>query len=297
MSTPAAADPATRLERLIARDGGRGIGPLAEAAAGGLPRAAHALGGARAVTILTGFYIPSAQPPGAETDGPIGAAFLATALTARGAHVHMVTDAPCAPVVVAALDAAGLSGAVAMTTIAVEGFAGGAPLEVVVNDHAAAPPSHVVAIERCGPAAGGVPRNLRGEDIAAHTARLEQLFVPPAFRIGIGDGGNELGMGSLPPGLVARHIRHGATVACHTPADALVVAGVSNWGGAALALLVGGAGVADRIDGAAHDRLLDAIVAAGAVDGIRRTATRSVDDLDGDVHRDVLDALVRELRG
>jgi hypothetical protein len=297
MSTPPAADLATRLERLLARDvGGRGIAPLATAAAGGLARAGAALAEARAVTILTGFYIPAANPPAAENDGPIGTAFLAAALTARGVPVHVVTDHPCAPVVEAAVGAAGLADACTVSAVAVEALSTGEALEAVSARHDAAPPSHVVAIERCGPTRDGTPRNLRGEDISVHTAPLERLFTPPAYRIAVGDGGNELGMGSLPAELVAANIRHGDVVACRVPADALVVAGVSNWGGAALALLVGGPAVTDRVNGAEHDRLLQAIAAAGAVDGIRRAPSLSVDDLDAQVHRELIDALVAEAR-
>jgi hypothetical protein len=298
MSTSAATDLASRLERHVARDvGGRGIAPLAEAAAGGLARAATALADARAVTLITGFYIPAAHPPAAETDGPIGSAFLAAALEARGVPVQVVTDHPCAPVVTAALAAMGVAARCPVVAVAVDAVSAGEVLEAVTARHDAAPPSHIVAVERCGPGAGGVPRNLRGEDISPFTAPLERLFTPPAYRIAIGDGGNELGMGSLPRALVADHIANGDVVGCTVPADALVVAGVSNWGAAALALLVGGPALADRLDGAAHDRVLAAIAAAGAVDGIRRTAGPSVDDLDAPVHRELIDALVAEVRG
>ena len=295
MSSPP--DLATRLERLIARDpGGRGIGPLAVAASGGLARATAALAEARAVTILTGFFIKAANPPAAENDGPIGTAFLAAALVGRGVPVRVVTDHACGPVVEAAVAAAGLAGACAVETVAVDPLAAGDAVEAVSARHDAAPASHVVAIERCGPSRDGAPRNLKGEDIAADTAPLERLFTPPSYRIGIGDGGNELGMGSLAAELVARHVPDGARVACVVPADALVVCGVSNWGGAALALLVGGPAVTGRVDGAAHDRLLEAVTAAGAVDGIRRVPSLSVDNLDAAVHRELIEALVAEVR-
>jgi hypothetical protein len=297
MSTPPPAELAGRLERLIARDvGGRGIAPLAEAAAGGLARAGAALVDARAVTILTGFYVPAAVPPAAENDGPIGAAFLAAALAQRHVPVRVVTDLACAPVVEAAIIAADLADSCPVAVVTVDAAGGGDTLKAVIAGHAAAPPSHVVAIERCGPSGDGVPRNMRGDDISPHTAPLERLFVPPAYRIAVGDGGNELGMGSLPAELIAANIRHGDVVGCRVPAEALIVAGVSNWGGAALALLVGGPAVTDRVNGAAHDRLLEAVAAAGAVDGIRCAPSLSVDDLDAAVHRELIDALVAEVR-
>ena len=67
-------------------------------------------------------------------------------------------------------------------------------------------------------------------------------------------------------------------------------------GGAALALLVGGDAVTERVNGAEHDRLLRAVAAAGAVDGIRREPELSVDGLDAVVHRELVDALVGEVR-
>lgn len=47
---------------------------------------------------------------------------------------------------------------------------------------------------------------------------------------GIGDGGNECGMGKV-HGNVQAHINNGQQIACAVPADNLVTAGVSNWGG------------------------------------------------------------------
>src|SRR5438874_13592234 len=47
------------------------------------------------IGIVTGFYIPHAKPPCGETDGPLGALFLARALTPLGAKVVLATDAFC----------------------------------------------------------------------------------------------------------------------------------------------------------------------------------------------------------
>ncbi|TVQ36848.1 MAG: DUF4392 domain-containing protein [Geminicoccaceae bacterium] len=282
---------ADRLEHRIGQDVGRNVTALVEAARGGLARAAEALSEARSVVILTGFFIPAAEVPAAETDGPIGAVFLAQALVGRGVAVRLVTDSPCAKVIEAAIDAAGLREACPLDVVAVTGFAGGEPLAEVEARIQAIGPSHVVAIERCGPGADGRPRNMRGEDIGGHTAELHRLFQPPAYCIGIGDGGNELGMGSLPLELIAAHIAHGEVAACRVPADTLVVAGVSNWAGAALALLLGG-----TVDGAAHDHILAAISAAGGVDGVTRLAAGTVDNVDAAAHRAMIDTLAAEAR-
>ncbi|XP_067403194.1 D-glutamate cyclase, mitochondrial-like [Emydura macquarii macquarii] len=54
------------------------------------------------------------------------------------------------------------------------------------------------------------------------------------FNEGIGDGGNELGMGKVKEA-VRRHIKNGDVIACDVEADFTIVAGVSNWGGYAVA--------------------------------------------------------------
>ncbi len=73
-----------RIEALIHQEVGRNIDGLFAAARGGLWQAASALATASdpSVGIITGFYVPLGTPPAAETDGPVGAALLAGALTA-----------------------------------------------------------------------------------------------------------------------------------------------------------------------------------------------------------------------
>ena len=67
---------------------------------------------------------------------------------------------------------------------------------------------------------------------SALTPRRSMTSSPlgPWDTIAIGDGGNEIGMGALPQGLIARHVEHGETIECVTPARQLIVAGVSHWG-------------------------------------------------------------------
>src|SRR5262245_6932930 len=58
-----------------------------------------------AVGVVTGFYIPRATPPAAETDGPLGALFLARALVPVGVGVSIITDPSCLRAVRAGLAA------------------------------------------------------------------------------------------------------------------------------------------------------------------------------------------------
>lgn len=112
--------------------------------------------------------------------------------------------------------------------------------------------------------------------------------------------------------LVAKHVMNGAAIACATPADALIAAGVSNWGGWGLAAAVGvvsldahrartsGGTLAEVGVRAAAARglllptdddegaQLDAIAEAGAADGITGTTGRQVDGLPFEAHVKVL---------
>jgi hypothetical protein len=280
------------IERLIQVDVGRRVTALFEAARGGLRAAASALAMAPAagVGLITGFYVPQGSPPAAETDGPVGAALLAKGLEAVGISCRLATDEPCRSACVAALTGAGLSG------VPVDAASVPAMVESWRRDQI----THAISIERCGRSADGTPRNMRGLDISSYTAPLDELFTAgPWETIAIGDGGNEIGMGSLPRALIAQHVDHGETIACVTPAQHLIVAGVSNWG--AYALL--GALAALRSDWrerllACLDEKLDQVVLEAAVndgpavDGVSRLPAMTVDNLDMTIHHSKL----REIR-
>ena len=285
-----------RIERLIHVDVGRNISALFDAARGGLWDAAMALVNARSgrVGLITGFYIPQGTPPAAETDGPVGTALLAKALTAVGIPCRVATDEPCRGACSAALVGAGAR------DVAIDIVAVGALLAPLIETWRRAGITHAISIERCGRSADGAPRNMRGLDISAYTVPLDELFTAgPWETIAIGDGGNEIGMGTLPREVIARHVEHGATIACVTAARHLIVAGVSNWG--AYALL--GALAVLREDWRARllacldpelDRaVLKTTVERGpAVDGVSRLRAMTVDNLDITVHHEKL----REIR-
>jgi hypothetical protein len=280
------------IEQLIHVDVGRRVTALFEAARGGLWTAAAALAKAPAarVGLITGFYVPQGSPPAAETDGPVGAALLAKGLETVGIGCRLATDEPCRGACAAALTGAGLYG------VPVDA----ADVPEMVETWRRAQITHAISIERCGRSVDGAPRNMRGLDISSYTAPLDELFTAgPWETIAIGDGGNEIGMGSLPRELIAQHVDHGETIACVTPARHLIVAGVSNWG--AYGLL--GALAALRpdwrerllacLDEKLDQAVLEATVKNGpAVDGVSRLRAMTVDNLDVTVHHSKL----REIR-
>jgi len=301
------------VDLLLALDpGARGIGKLFQF--GGARRAAEALWGARRVVITTGFVVASGT---AETDGPPGAAVLGRALRQLGADVGYVTDAVTAPVLAATLAALGEPKDV--TCYPAGPDAARDTLERMQ-------PSHLVAIERPGRAQDGVYRNMRGDDVSAWNAPLDELFLlaqrpgersharldqptrgtsrprgprynNPRYNktrlerahdrvttIGVGDGGNEIGMGN-----VRARLRGAAALAKRIASvvrvDHLVVAGVSNWGAYGIAAHLGR--LAGRLLLHTPDeerRIVGACVSAGACDGVTRRREATVDGLSLDVH-------------
>jgi D-glutamate cyclase len=281
-----------RIERLIHVDVGRNVTALFDATKGGLWAAASALAGAPAprVGLITGFYVPLGSPPAAETDGPVGAALLAKGFEQAGINCRLATDGPCRSACAAALAGADVSQVPVDTD----------DVAAVVDKWRRAGITHAISIERCGRSADGAPRNMRGLDISPYTVPLDELFTAgPWETIAIGDGGNEIGMGSVPRELIAQHVEHGETIACVTPARHLVVAGVSNWG--AYALLAALAVLREDwrkkmlgcLDETLDKAILEETVVHGpAVDGVSRLRAMTVDGLDLAIHHKKL----REIR-
>ena len=174
--------------------------------------------------IVTGFYIMGAQLP--ETDGPPGALAIGRALQAMGRQVVYVTDK--------------------VTHSVMQGLAGNEAevVEFPITDDQASKefasqllarvnPGSIIAIERCSLTADGAYLNMRGRDISEWNARVDHLFTDHPATVGIGDGGNEIGMGNLIkeiPGVETLPDNPAAT-----KTSKLVITSVSNWGGYGLA--------------------------------------------------------------
>ena len=292
------ADRIAAIEALVCRDVGRKTAELIAASAGELAAAARALGTAPRVGLITGFFVPRGEVAAPETDGPVGTALLAAALAACGVPARIAVDTPCAAAVRAAVDAAG--GGVAVDEVGVD-----EALDRLIADWRSTGVSHAVAIERCGRSVDGRPRNMRGVDVSPWTAPLDDLFLAgPWIRLAVGDGGNEIGMGKLPPGLIARTVPNGEKIACVTSCHQLVVAGVSNWGayGLMAALAVARPDWAARIatfltaerDLAVTRATVDK---AGAVDGVTAKCEPTVDGFGPEIHGPLIDKLGRIARG
>jgi len=289
------------IESLIAADpGNRGIGPLA--LAGELYRAATTLyrDSVRRVGIATGFFILRAGAP--ETDGPLGALAIARSLLRLGKKVTILTDEPCRRMMELAIEKSGLKASLEPLFIFPHALSQDSQWSDCF-DKLAQQFDHLVSIERCGAAADGKYYNMRALDITQFTAPIDRFFgyareTKRLGTTGIGDGGNEIGMGKVAE-LVKLHVPGGDVIACTTATDTLIVTGISNWGGYALAAALQ---LLHAVESAALDPemlvsrqqdsdILDAILAVGAVDGPLCQCIRSVDGVAFDEYVVMLESM------
>ena len=219
------------------------------------------------VLVVTGFYILS--PGAAETDGPPGAVAIGNALDRLGYSVRYVTDVYGAPL----LKAIGVS-----TDSLVE-------FPIVGDDESKIhadrlldelQPSLLIAIERCGLSKDGLYRNMRGRDITEFTARTDHLFYHHPATVGIGDGGNEIGMGALSS--VIPTVPSLVKLPAVTRTTEVILSSVSNWGGyglvAALSLRTGN-NLLPTVQ--AEQEYIKRAVDAGGVDGVLGKSVYGVD--------------------
>jgi len=216
--------------------------------------------------IATGFYVPSGCAT--ETDGPPGAIAMGEALVRLGYRVLYLTDAYTAPLL------RELSGP------------GGQVLEFPMADHQESwrhaaeilrqvDPSITISIERCGLGEDGVYRNMRGVDVSSYHAKIDYVFRVHGCSVGIGDGGNEIGMGSVAAAIpMVMPVEQPAA----TKTTALVIASVSNWGAWGVVAAMSRLRQVNLLPTVAEAHaLLERAVAFGAVDGVSGRRILSVD--------------------
>lgn len=292
--------PQTSVETVIAqigqlarRDPGR-RGFAAMAGEGDLHPAATRLFHGERILIVTGFCIRAALA--GETDGPPGALDIADALQQLGKHVVLVTDQYSAPLLAAGAAVAGIKAPIVQIDLPQDNA--DRAIDKLIGEFA---PTHVLAIERPGNAADGHRYSMRGEILDDLIPGADRLLDPPEPRkfttLAIGDGGNELGLGALRAQLGGR-ITHGELIFSATVADFVVPAGISNWGGYALAAALSLLSGKPLLRSPAHERrVVEAIVAAGAVDGCTRQRALSVDGLPWDDYASTLEDIFRHAGG
>ncbi|XP_062379639.1 D-glutamate cyclase, mitochondrial isoform X1 [Sardina pilchardus] len=208
-----------------------------------LIRSCLALSHASSVLITTGFPTHFKYDPPEETDGPPGAIAMAATLQALGKRVAVVTDQRALDmhrkIVQDAMERGVIKTAVPLLSF--QNTGPDAAIHFLCHDGDPNKPryDHLVAIERSGRASDGNYYNMRMVNIKHLVDPIDDLFIaassiPGISTTGIGDGGNELGMGKVKD-LVKAHMPNGGVIACDVSADFAVTTGVSNWGGYAVA--------------------------------------------------------------
>lgn len=208
--------------------------------------------------IATGFYILDAGL--VETDGPPGAIAIGGALEKLGYDVVYVTDTHGLAVI---------NGTKSAAARAVEfPIADDAESEQFAKRLIAdLNPSVVIAIERCGFTHERKFRNMRGRDLTPYNARIDYLFSNHPRSVGIGDGGNEIGMGNLAQEVTT--VESLVKIPCVTQVSELILASVSNWGGYGLAAALSKLSGKNLLPSVDEDMaVIRKTVDIGAVDGM-----------------------------
>ena len=209
------------------------------------------------VAIVTGFYILSAGSP--ETDGPAGAIAIGNALQALGRKVTYITDSYTVPVLRGLLED---GTEVVDFPIADVETSRKATSEILARLDL----SLIISIERCSRTNDDLYLNMRYMDVTPHTARLDYLFEAGIPSVGIGDGGNEIGMGNLVEFIpLVETLPNDPAV---TKVDRLIISSVSNWGGYGLVAALSGLAGRNLLPTVESEtRVIERSVDMGAVDG------------------------------
>ena len=229
------------------------------------------------VFLTTGFFVNGFP----ETDGPAGTMVVARALQLLGFSPVIVAE-PFARAYFADLDIAVLS---VQKTYDEQRYR-----DLIESFN----PVGLISIERCGRNADGDYLNMRGRSVSDLTSSVDDLFLMAQGQIptiGIGDGGNEIGMGALLDAIEATL----EIDPCVVPVDKLVLASVSNWGAYGLA------GCLEELTGKQLlptweqvKEFIDYTVSLGSVDGVSGENVSTVDGYDIEVSRAVYGSIIAQ---
>ena len=231
------------------------------------------------VLLTTGFYV-AGYP---ETDGPTGTAVLASVLRDLGFQPMIVTESVNAPLFT-------------IRDFEVVTAEVGADVDFFRQMMEERRPVGLISVERCGLNADGDYANMRGITIREHNAPTDVLFkIAPEYgvpTVGVGDGGNEIGMGNVAE-IIKREL---SLVPCVVKVDHLVIASVSNWGAYGLAAYLSILDGNHRMPAYAWAaEYMKETVEIGSVDGITHERVTHVDGFDESVEQEILDALAEKI--
>lgn len=213
------------------------------------------------VIIGTGFPVADSF----ETDGPVGAIALYSALQTLGADPWIACNEPLLSCLQTKYQ-----------TLPLKARSRREAEREALRYEARLKPQAVIAIEHPGAGRGGRYYNMRGENISEKCAIFDPFFTHLSCpTIAIGDGGNEIGMGNISKALSKLDIK-----VARTGCDELLVADVSNWAAYGLIALLGYWAGQDLLAHIAPRQLLQFLSNHGSVDGVTRNNTLTEDGLE-----------------
>ena len=137
----------------------------------------------------------------------------------------------------------------------------------------------LISIERCGLCGSRRYLNMAGKDITEYTTKIDYLFLERENTLGLGDGGNEIGMGNS-----AQHIPGVDTLPddpARTTVSKLVIASVSNWAGYGLVAALSRLSDHNPLPSVEWEKeIISGIVVKGAVDSVSAERKCAVDNVD-----------------
>ena len=232
------------------------------------------------IFITTGFYVAGH----AETDGPPGALTLCLILKKLGYIPVILTDKYCQnffekyDIKVIYMD-------IKMENENKINF-----IERTIKEY---DPKGMISIERCGLNTENKYANMRNISIDEHTAEIDLFFLNYYKKIptiGIGDGGNEIGMGNL-ENIIKNNLE---LIPCKIKVDKLIISSVSNWGGYGLAaylcLLTKNKEFFESVEETIKN-YIKYIVSIGSVDGVTHENKEKVDGNDIDIELNIIRSL------
>lgn len=265
----------------------------------------------KTVLITTGFVVPPWIE--SETDGPIGSATLARSLNlALDLTPIIVTEKSSVPKMKSMMEAVGFRvrdyeklGSVPRRA-SVVGFTtdknqAGKEAEELVSKIS---PSSVIAIEKASPNRVGVFHSGVGVDVSPVSAKVDRLIEAAKnsgiSTIGVGDAGNEIGMGCIEE-TVRKLLPTGSDCGCpchqgvasSVSTDSLMVTGTSNWGGPAIEALLAFHFKAKELlhDAETELRMIKTAASLGYIDPASGFADPGVDAIPASVHAAMIDML------
>ena len=234
------------------------------------------------IFITTGFYVAGH----AETDGPPGALILCLILKKLGYIPVILTDKYCQnffekyDIKVIYMDIK---------------LKNENKIDFVKRTIEEYNPTGMISIERCGLNIQNNYANMRNISINEYTAEIDLFFMIYYNKIptiGIGDGGNEIGMGNLED-IIKNNLN---LIPCKIKVDKLIISSVSNWGGYGLAAylckMTNNQQFFETVEKTVKE-YIKFIVSLGSVDGIFHKNEEKVDGYDIDVELGIIRSLLK----